>query len=46
MTWSACRARRDGLLLNHRRNVRVRCRCGNEWVVPGFDGTFTGIYLD
>ncbi|MFD8781913.1 hypothetical protein [Kitasatospora sp. NPDC059599] len=29
---SACQARRDWLLLNHRRNVWVRCRCGNEWL--------------
>ncbi|MFB7470558.1 hypothetical protein [Kitasatospora sp. NPDC056184] len=31
---SACRARRDWLLINHRRNVWVRCRCGNEWLEP------------
>ncbi|MET8539875.1 hypothetical protein ABZW03_04345 [Kitasatospora sp. NPDC004799] len=34
VTCSACRARRDWLLLNHRRNVWVRCRCGNEWLEP------------
>ncbi|TQF02031.1 hypothetical protein E6W39_06755 [Kitasatospora acidiphila] len=31
---SACRARRDWLLINHRRHVWVRCRCGNEWLEP------------
>ncbi|MEE1786935.1 hypothetical protein PUR71_29120 [Streptomyces sp. SP17BM10] len=31
---SACRARRDWLLINHRRNVWVRCRCGSEWLEP------------
>ncbi|MFF3069215.1 hypothetical protein [Kitasatospora sp. NPDC057936] len=34
VTCSACRARRDWLLLNRRRNVWVRCRCGNEWLEP------------
>ncbi|MDH6709116.1 hypothetical protein P3T27_005862 [Kitasatospora sp. MAA19] len=34
VTCSACRARRDWLLLNHRRNVWVRCRCGKEWLEP------------
>ncbi|MFF3973222.1 hypothetical protein ACFYZ6_25650 [Streptomyces rubiginosohelvolus] len=29
---SACRARRDWLLINHGRNVWVRCRCGNQWL--------------
>ncbi|MGV9790987.1 hypothetical protein ACWEIK_26080 [Streptomyces sp. NPDC004673] len=31
---SACRARRDWLLINHSRNVWVRCRCGNQWLEP------------
>ncbi|MFF2955893.1 hypothetical protein ACFVVU_31655 [Kitasatospora sp. NPDC057965] len=72
---SNCRARRDWLLINHRRNVWVRCRCGHEWLEPeitrrdfeamldeptwtyyrtladartalGFDGIFTGLYLE
>ncbi|MEE1763601.1 hypothetical protein [Streptomyces sp. SP18BB07] len=72
---SACRARRDWLLINHGRNVWVRCRCSNQWLEPeisradfdsmivipdgttyasveqglaalGFDGAFTGIYLE
>ncbi|MFH9744577.1 hypothetical protein ACH4MN_09045 [Streptomyces anulatus] len=29
---SVCRARRDWLLINHGRNVWVRCRCGNQWL--------------
>uniref|UniRef100_A0AAU2VYE5 Uncharacterized protein n=1 Tax=Streptomyces sp. NBC_00008 TaxID=2903610 RepID=A0AAU2VYE5_9ACTN len=29
---SACRA--DWLLINHGRNVWVRCRCGNQWLEP------------
>ncbi len=31
---SACRARRDWLLINHGRNVWVRCRCSNQWLEP------------
>lgn len=31
---SACRARRDWLLINRGRNVWVRCRCGNQWLEP------------
>ncbi|MFF4453784.1 hypothetical protein [Streptomyces goshikiensis] len=31
---SDCRARRDWLLINHGRNVWVRCRCGNQWLEP------------
>ncbi|MEV7121176.1 hypothetical protein [Kitasatospora griseola] len=31
---SACCAGRDWLLINHRRNVWVRCRCGNQWLEP------------
>lgn len=34
VTCSACRARRDWLLLNHRRNVWVRRGCGDEWLEP------------
>ena len=30
----ACRARRDWLLINHGRNVWVRCRCSNQWLEP------------
>ncbi|MFI5662270.1 hypothetical protein [Streptomyces sp. NPDC051684] len=30
----ACRARRDWLLINHGRNVWIRCRCGNQWLEP------------
>ncbi|MFE3881882.1 hypothetical protein ACFXPQ_02985 [Streptomyces lydicus] len=72
---SACRARRDWLLINHGRNVWIVCRCSNQWLEPeisrtdfdaliaipdrktypslgeglaalGFDGAFTGTYLD
>lgn len=31
---SDCRARRDWLLINHGRNVWVRCRCSNQWLEP------------
>ncbi|MGW3715643.1 hypothetical protein ACWD8L_00675 [Streptomyces sp. NPDC005133] len=31
---SACRARRDWLLINHGRNVWVCCRCSNQWLEP------------
>ncbi len=31
---SACRARRDWLLINHGRRVWIRCRCGSEWLEP------------
>lgn len=31
---TACRARRDWLLINHGRNVWIRCRCGNQWLEP------------
>lgn len=31
---SACHARRDWLLINHGRNVWVRCRCSNHWIEP------------
>lgn len=31
---SACRARRDWLLINHGRNVWVSCRCSNQWLEP------------
>ncbi|MDT0467592.1 hypothetical protein [Streptomyces gibsoniae] len=31
---SACRARRDWLLINHGCNVWVRCRCSNQWLEP------------
>lgn len=31
---SACRARRDWLLINHGRDVWVRCRCSNQWPEP------------
>ncbi|MFF0714057.1 hypothetical protein ACWEVM_22095 [Streptomyces bauhiniae] len=34
VTCSACRARRDWLLINHSRNVWIRCRCGNQWLEP------------
>ncbi|QPK50880.1 hypothetical protein H4W23_35245 [Streptomyces gardneri] len=33
-TCSACRARRDWLLINHGRTVWVRCRCSNQWPEP------------
>ncbi|MFE4481401.1 MULTISPECIES: hypothetical protein [Streptomycetaceae] len=29
-----CRARRDWLLINHRRHVWIGCRCGMEWLEP------------
>ncbi|MFD9292731.1 hypothetical protein ACFWBV_31555 [Streptomyces sp. NPDC060030] len=31
---SVCRARRDWLLINHGRNVWIRCRCSNQWLEP------------
>ncbi|MFI9273964.1 hypothetical protein ACIGXM_25135 [Kitasatospora sp. NPDC052896] len=31
---SACKARRDWLLINQGRNVYIRCRCANEWLEP------------
>jgi len=31
---SACRARRDWLLINQGRNVWIHCRCNNEWHEP------------
>lgn len=31
---SACQARRDWILINHGRNVWIRCRCGNQWLEP------------
>ncbi|MFE7124942.1 hypothetical protein [Streptomyces sp. NPDC057617] len=31
---SACRARRDWLLINQGRHVWVRCRCSNQWLEP------------
>lgn len=31
---SACRARRDWLLISHSRNVWIRCRCSNQWLEP------------
>nr|BFD94049.1 hypothetical protein KitaXyl93_54090 [Kitasatospora sp. Xyl93] len=34
VTCSGCRARRDWLLINHRRHVWIRCRCGAEWLEP------------
>ncbi|MFE3874856.1 hypothetical protein ACFXPX_10710 [Kitasatospora sp. NPDC059146] len=34
VTCSACRARRDWLLLNQGRDVWVCCRCGNDWLEP------------
>ncbi|MDI3408936.1 hypothetical protein [Streptomyces cavernicola] len=33
-TCSTCRARRDWLLINHGRNVWIRCRCSNQWLEP------------
>ncbi|MFJ3283075.1 hypothetical protein [Streptomyces halstedii] len=46
---SACSARRDWLLINHGRNVWVRCRCGNQWLEPeisraDFDALVGGPY--
>ncbi|WP_399097298.1 hypothetical protein ACGH2B_24950 [Streptomyces sp. BBFR2] len=34
VTCSACRARRDWLLINHRRSVWIVCRCSNQWLEP------------
>ncbi|QMU73551.1 hypothetical protein GXP74_02785 [Streptacidiphilus sp. P02-A3a] len=31
---TACRARRDWLLINHSRNVWIVCRCSNQWLEP------------
>ncbi|MFD7070626.1 hypothetical protein ACFV97_25720 [Streptomyces sp. NPDC059913] len=31
---SVCSARRDWMLINHRRNVWVVCRCSNQWLEP------------
>ncbi|MGV9318223.1 hypothetical protein [Streptomyces sp. NPDC003660] len=33
-TCTACRARRDWMLINHGRNVWIRCRCSNQWLEP------------
>lgn len=46
---SGCLARRDWLLINHGRNVWVRCRCGNQWLEPeisraDFDALIAGPY--
>ncbi|MYV66654.1 hypothetical protein GT043_12060 [Streptomyces sp. SID2131] len=46
---STCQARRDWLLINHGRNVWVRCRCGNQWPEPeinrrDFDALIAGPY--
>ena len=38
---TACRARRDWLLINHGRNVWIVCRCSNQWLEPEI-----GTYLD
>ncbi|MEU8926242.1 hypothetical protein AB0D10_35825 [Kitasatospora sp. NPDC048545] len=34
VTCASCRARRDWLLINHRRHVWIGCRCGAEWLEP------------
>ncbi|MHC5907814.1 hypothetical protein ACVNF4_28575 [Streptomyces sp. S6] len=44
---TACRARRDWLLINHGRNVWLCCRCGSHWHEPeitraDFDALATG----
>ncbi|WEV30058.1 hypothetical protein OYE22_30995 [Streptomyces sp. 71268] len=31
---TACRARRDWLLINHGRDVWICCRCSNQWLEP------------
>jgi hypothetical protein len=31
---TACRARRDWLLINHGRDVWIVCRCSNQWLEP------------
>lgn len=31
---TACRARRDWLLINHGRHVWIVCRCSNQWLEP------------
>ncbi|MFI9626457.1 hypothetical protein [Streptomyces sp. NPDC052042] len=36
---SACRARRDWLLVNYRRDVWVVCRCSNQWLEPEISRT-------
>ncbi|MEU9484517.1 hypothetical protein AB0D83_12780 [Streptomyces decoyicus] len=36
---SACRARRDWLLINHGRNVWIVCRCSNQWLEPEISRT-------
>jgi hypothetical protein len=36
---TACRARRDWLLINHDRNVWVCCRCSNQWLEPEINRT-------
>ncbi|MFC8015227.1 hypothetical protein [Streptomyces cinereoruber] len=36
---SACRARRDWLLINHGRTVWVRCRCSAQWPEPEISRT-------
>ncbi|MGF1425499.1 hypothetical protein [Kitasatospora sp. LaBMicrA B282] len=34
VTCSNCTARRDWLLINHRRHVWIRCRCAHQWLEP------------
>ncbi|WP_433855487.1 hypothetical protein [Streptomyces kronopolitis] len=36
---SACRARRDWLLITHGRNVWIVCRCNNQWLEPEISRT-------
>ena len=36
---TACRARRDWLLINHGRNVWIVCRCSNQWLEPEISRT-------
>ncbi|MFI2031667.1 hypothetical protein [Streptomyces buecherae] len=36
---TACRARRDWLLINHGRNVWICCRCSNQWLEPEISRT-------
>ncbi|MGW2657387.1 hypothetical protein ACWC1D_27470 [Streptomyces sp. NPDC001478] len=31
---TACSARRDWMLINHRRNVWIVCRCSTQWLEP------------
>ncbi|GHI94199.1 MULTISPECIES: hypothetical protein [Streptomyces] len=45
-TCSACRARRDWLLINHGRRVWIRCRCSNQWLEPEISRAYFDALID